>query len=259
MVTYYYVSSNINICQISTPMHTQAEFQLQIFQLRGEHAVTVSTLQENIAEIRKDQGYIQGKGKVRDVCVSTEDDMALKTFRNVCIQTDREKFIKTPGSENTKPVQSVPRKLNLDSITQNLGVIPGAPPPPPPPLPGQLRVSPASSLPAPPPPPPLLPGSVPPPPPPPLPGAGAAPPPPLPGAAPPPPPPLPGAGPPPPPPPPGMPGAPPPPPPFPGCGPPPPLPTFGIAVEKPPRKPTVEPTCPMKPLYWTRIQIQDNK
>lgn len=29
--------------------------------------------------------------------------------------------------------------------------------------------------------------------------------------------------------------------------------------EKAPRKPTIEPACPMKPLYWTRIQIQDNK
>lgn len=33
---------------------------------------------------------------------------------------------------------------------------------------------------------------------------------------------------------------------------------FAQAVEKGPRKPSVEPACPMKPLYWTRIQIQDN-
>ncbi|XP_034164195.1 formin-1 isoform X2 [Pangasianodon hypophthalmus] len=223
----------------------QADFELKIFHLRGEHAVAVSRLQETIAEIQQERGYSQGKTKVRDACVSTEDDAVLKTYRNVCIQTDRETFIKTPESESAKPVQSLPRKLDLDSITQNLGMVPGAPPPPPPPLPGQPRVSPASG----PPPPPPLPGSVPPPPPPPLPGAGAAPPPP---------PPLPGVGPPPPPPPPGMPGVPPPPPPIPGFGPPPPLPTFGLAVEKPPRKPAVEPTCPMKPLYWTRIQIQDD-
>ncbi|RXN06369.1 formin-like isoform X2 [Labeo rohita] len=58
-----------------------------------------------------------------------------------------------------------------------------------------------------------------------------------------------------------------------GCGlPPPPPPIFhsappppgvGIfpceAADNPPRKPTVEPVCPMKPLYWTRIQIQDNR
>ncbi|XP_053538492.1 formin isoform X2 [Ictalurus punctatus] len=243
-------------------LHT--DFEYQVFQLRGEHAVAVSRLQETIAEIQQERGYSRDKRKVCDACVSTEDNTFLKTYRNVCIQTDRETFIKTPEGENTKPVQSLPRKLNLDSITQNLGVVPGAPAPPPPPLPGQPHVSPASGPPPPPPlpgsvpPPPPLPGSVPPPPP--LPGSvPPPPPPPLPGAraAPPPPPPLPGFG-PPPPPPLGMPGAPPPPPPFPGCGPPPPLPTFGLAVETPPRKPAIEPTCPMKPLYWTRIQIQDN-
>ncbi|XP_058254382.1 formin-1-like isoform X1 [Hemibagrus wyckioides] len=234
----------------------QADSELRVFQLRGEHAVALSRLQETIAELQKDRGYTPGKRKVHDACVSTEDDACLKTYRNVCIQTDRETFIKTPESENAKPVQSLPRKLDLNSITQNLGVVPGAPPPPPPPLPGQPGVSSASGSaappPPPPPPPPLPPGSVPPPPPPPLPGAGAAPPPP---------PPLPGAGPPPPPPPPpppGLPGAPPPPPPIPGGAPPPPLPSFGMVVEKPPRKAAIEPTCPMKPLYWTRIQIQDD-
>nr|XP_019940274.1 PREDICTED: formin-1-like [Paralichthys olivaceus] len=117
-----------------------------------------------------------------------------------------------------------------------------------------------SGPPPPPPPPPLPPGlSGPsPPPPPPLPGMAGAPPPP------PPPPPLPGGGPPPPPPPPpppGLPGSgPPPPPPPPGSGPPPPPPMGGFApkVDKAPRKPAIEPACPMKPLYWNRIQIQDN-
>ncbi|XP_043087077.1 formin-2 isoform X2 [Puntigrus tetrazona] len=160
-------------------------------------------------------------------------------------------------------------------------------PPPPPPLPGMG---------APPPPPPLpgmgappLPGMGAPPPPPPLPGMGAPPPPPpLPGmGAPPPPPPLPGMGAPPPPPP--LPGvsappslptsgpAPPPPPPPPGPPPlapgpplsfglgslPPPLPlglyALGVPQEKPPRKSLVEPPRPMKPLYWTRIQLHTKK
>ncbi|KAI5103532.1 formin-2-like isoform X1, partial [Silurus meridionalis] len=156
------------------------------------------------------------------------------------------------------------------------------PPPPPPPLPGQAMMPP-------PPPPPPLPGAGAPPPPPPLPGAGAPPPPPpLPGAgAPPPPPPLPGAGAPPPPPP--LPGAggPPPPPPLPGAGAPPPPPPlllqgacsftppsslgslppplpYGLfalatAQEKTPRKEVVEPPHPMKPLYWTRIQLHARK
>ncbi|KAM9716138.1 LOW QUALITY PROTEIN: formin-2 [Menidia menidia] len=154
------------------------------------------------------------------------------------------------------------------------------PPPPPPPLPG-------SDIPPPPPPPPPLPGSTfpppPPPPPPPLPGSACPPPPPppppLPGSAipPPPPPPLPGglAPPPPPPPPPPSSGGPPPPPPPPGAGCvppgltgalghlPPPLPlglySLGLTQEKPPRKAAVEPPRPMKPLYWTRIQLHTKK
>ncbi|NXG73148.1 FMN2 protein, partial [Baryphthengus martii] len=170
--------------------------------------------------------------------------------------------------------------------------LPGAgvpPPPPPPPLPG-------AGVPPPPPPPPL-PGAgvLPPPPPPPLPGAGV---PPLPGAGVPPPlPPLPGAGVPPPPPP--LPGAgvPPPPPPLPGLGVPPPAPpplpgvapplpvpaqgstypaiqqgcgflppplpsglfAMGMNQEKGSRKHVIEPSRPMKPLYWTRIQLHSKR
>ncbi|XP_031408032.1 LOW QUALITY PROTEIN: formin-2-like [Meleagris gallopavo] len=163
--------------------------------------------------------------------------------------------------------------------------VPPPPPPPPPPLPG------AGVPPPPPPPPPPLPGAgvppPPPPPPPPLPGAGVPPPPPpLPGAGvPPPPPPLPGAGVPPPPPPlPGWgvpPAAPPPlpgeaaslPPPAQGSAYtavpqvggflPPPLPSglfaMGMNQEKGSRKHVIEPSRPMKPLYWTRIQLHSKR
>ncbi|XP_070590123.1 formin-2 isoform X2 [Erythrolamprus reginae] len=159
------------------------------------------------------------------------------------------------------------------------------PPPPPPPLPG-MEVPPA-------PPPPPLPamGVPPPPPPPPLPGMGVLPPPPppLPGMGmppPPPPPPWPGMGGPPPPPPPlqGLTVPPPPPampgvgaPPLPGIGvPPPPAPSLpqvsgflppplptglfvmGINQEKS-RKHAIEPSRPMKPLYWTRIQLHNKR
>ncbi|KAI1240810.1 Formin-2, partial [Lamprotornis superbus] len=112
------------------------------------------------------------------------------------------------------------------------------------------------------------------PPPPPLPGVGVPPPPPLPGAGvPPPPPPLPGLGMPPPAPPP-LPGsAPPLPAPVPGgsypavpqgCGfLPPPLPSglfaMGMNQEKGSRKHVIEPSRPMKPLYWTRIQLHSKR
>ncbi|XP_039388161.1 formin-2 isoform X2 [Mauremys reevesii] len=153
-------------------------------------------------------------------------------------------------------------------------------PPPPPPLPGMGMPPPPPPLPGVgvgmPPPPPPLPGVCLPPPPPPLPGMGM----------PPPPPPLPGAGVPPPPLPlPGM-GIPPPalPPPPPGaalqppaqggflptfglpqvCGVlPPPLPVglfvMGINQDKGSRKHAIEPSRPMKPLYWTRIQLHSKR
>ncbi|KAM6916070.1 uncharacterized protein fmn2a [Xenentodon cancila] len=132
------------------------------------------------------------------------------------------------------------------------------PPPPPPPLPGGVA-------PPPPPPPPPLPGAgpcpPPPPPPPPPPGFGPPPPPPPPPGfgPPPPPPPPPGFGPPPPPPPPGM--GPPPPPPAPGFGPPPPpgfMPSM-MVQEATAAKAMIEPPKPMKPLYWTRIQLHTKK
>uniref|UniRef100_A0A8B9FI66 Formin-2 n=1 Tax=Amazona collaria TaxID=241587 RepID=A0A8B9FI66_9PSIT len=174
------------------------------------------------------------------------------------------------------------------------GGIPAPPPPPPLPGAGVPPLPPPPPLPGagvpPPPPPPPLPGAgvPPPPPPPPLPGAGVPPPPP--------PPPLPGAGVPPPPPPPPLSGAgvPPPPPPLPGLGmPPPPLPggapplaapaqgstypavpqgcgflppllpsglfAMGMNQEKGSRKHVIEPSRPMKPLYWTRIQLHSKR
>ncbi|XP_050170193.1 formin-2 isoform X7 [Myiozetetes cayanensis] len=177
-----------------------------------------------------------------------------------------------------------------------LGMPPPAPPlpgaglPPPPPLLPGVGIPPpplpGAAVPPPPPPPPLPGAAVPPPPPPPpLPGAAVPPPPPLPGAAVPPPPPLPGAGVPPPPPPlPGLGMPPPPPPPLPGGAPPlpapvqgstypavpqgcgflpPPLPSglfaMGMNQEKGSRKHVIEPSRPMKPLYWTRIQLHSKR
>ncbi|NXD96034.1 FMN2 protein, partial [Chaetorhynchus papuensis] len=146
---------------------------------------------------------------------------------------------------------------------------PGFPPPPlAPPLPGAGVPSPLPGW-----------GVPPPPPPPPLPGAGVPPPPPPPPGLglPPPAPPLPGAGLPPPPPP-------LPPPPLPGSAPPlpasvqgstypavpqgcgflpPPLPSglfaMGMNQEKGSRKHVIEPSRPMKPLYWTRIQLHSKR
>ncbi|CAH2328329.1 formin-1 isoform X1 [Pelobates cultripes] len=239
----------------------KSQFEVQVFNVRGEQAVQTSRLQDAIRSLQDElQNRIHFlKGDTQDACVSTEDENPPKTFRNVYIQTDRDTFLK-PSEEDNKTHKTnniVPKKLNITSLNQNLSSA-SSPTSPISLLGSELH----------PPPPPLLPNSVPPPPPvpslgsgppppPPLPGWGPPPPPPLPGSGPPPPPPLPGSGPPPPPP---LPGAgPPPPPPLPGAGPPPPpgLIYGGISsASKAPRKPPVEPGCPMKPLYWTRIQVK---
>ncbi|XP_069065099.1 formin-1 isoform X2 [Pleurodeles waltl] len=228
----------------------KSQFELEIFNVRGEQAVLTSRLEEDIENLKKDLAnrLSRGSGEARDACVSTEDDNAPRTFRNVCIQTDRETFIKSSedDAKSVKNSQVVPGKLNISSLNQTIsnsaeskesGPVPLAPPLPP--------FGPGAPPPPPPPPPPLPPGSAIPPPPPPAP-------PPPPGFGPPPPPPLPGNGPP---------AAPPPPPPFPGSVVPPPPPGLGffkIGSNKAPRKPAIEPSCPMKPLYWTRIQVKDD-
>uniref|UniRef100_A0A1A8DP79 Formin 1 n=1 Tax=Nothobranchius kadleci TaxID=1051664 RepID=A0A1A8DP79_NOTKA len=136
----------------------QSDLQLKVFQLRGEHAATVKQLEDVIAKLQRDKLRSTGQDPVQfcDVAVSTTDDLTPKTSRTVAIQTDRETFIKSPDGDSTgliqSPNQNLPKKLNLDSIEQNL----------------KAETGPA------------------------------------------------------------------------------------------PRKPVVEPACPMKPLYWNRIQIQDN-
>ncbi|KFP01973.1 Formin, partial [Calypte anna] len=258
----------------------QSQFELRVFRIRGEHAVSTAQLEETIAhlKIELDNKLNRRNHKAKDIGVSTEDDNPPKTYRNVCIQTDRETFIKPSEEENraVKNNQILPKKLNISTLSHSISaqsenkdnynvqssesvlpcqpkqMLPPPPPPPPPPLPD-------SSQPA------LVP-----PPPPPLPmgltsqtshfGSGPSLPPPLSEgyrnfqAPPPPPPPLPGLG-------------PPVPPPLPASGLPPPPPPPGpglffnntLSSNQGPRKPAIEPTRPMKPLYWTRIQLQDSR
>ncbi|XP_059561557.1 formin-1 isoform X2 [Myotis daubentonii] len=252
----------------------QVQFELQAFHIRGEHAVITARLEETIENLKHEieHRWRGGCEEMRDVCISTNDDCPPKTYRNVCIQTDRETFLKPCEGEGktTRSNQIIPKKLNISSLSQlsppndNKDILP--------PLQSVECISPsqekASPLPTAPPPPAVIP------PPPPLPpGLGPLPPAPLPppvsaGPPPPPPPPLPpSTGPPPPPPPPPLPsspilpssGGPPPAPTLPGLVPPPPPGLFfGVGPSSQcPRKPAIEPSCPMKPLYWTRIQISD--
>ncbi|XP_032199089.1 formin-1 isoform X4 [Mustela erminea] len=257
----------------------QAQFELQAFHIRGEHAVVTARLEETIETLKREteHRWRGGREEMKDACISTGDDCPPKTYRNVCIQTDRETFLK-PCEGEGKTIRSnqiIPKKLTISSLSQLSppndnkdahgplqsveGLSPSqqktsspppappppavAPPPPPPPLPPGLGpLSPVPPL-----PPPVSAGPPPPPPPPLPPSAGPPPPPP-------PPPPLPSS--------PALPtsGGPPPPPTPPGLAPPPPPGLFfgvGPSSSQCPRKPAIEPSCPMKPLYWTRIQISD--
>ncbi|KAM4667308.1 formin-1 [Amazona ochrocephala] len=264
----------------------KSQFELRVFHIRGEHAVSTAQLEETIAHLKNelDNKLNRRSEKAKDIGISTEDGNPPKTYRNVCIQTDRETFIKPSEEENraVKNNQIVPKKLNISSLSHNISaqsenkdnynvqssesVLPcqpkqmlpppplaPPPPPPPPPLPN------SSLLGLVPPPPPLPTGTTsltsqfgsvsplpppasescrnvqappPPPPPPPLPGSGPPVPPPLPGS--------------------GLP--PPPPPPGPGF-----FFNSTLSSNHGPRKPAIEPSRPMKPLYWTRIQLQDSR
>ncbi|XP_008293203.1 formin-1 [Stegastes partitus] len=103
-------------------MHS--DFELQVFQLRGEHAVSMSHLEGVIAKMQRDRSYNAGqeRGELRDAAVCTADDPTLKTCRTVGIQTDRETFLKSPEGDGApqSPSQNLPKKLNLDSIGLNL-------------------------------------------------------------------------------------------------------------------------------------------
>lgn len=228
----------------------EAKHKLQLFRTHEEHEEVLSKLGATIASLQQERNKDHHKD-LRDVAVCTEDHIRLRVFRSVCIQTDRETFIKSDEVKGAQarsldPQHSVFKNADLNS-TKNLNLIGKekmVPPPPPPPalLPLELE---SKVLPPPPPPPPPpgpcaptispflaqpldVPGSVPPPPPPPpdITGFGL-PPPPLLHSIPPPPP--------------------------------------GGAIflsqmaDNALRKQSVEPVCPMKPLYWTRIQIQENR
>ncbi|XP_068564522.1 formin [Cebidichthys violaceus] len=281
--------------------YTEAEHQAALLQLKRECKEELENLQEdfgqelsrlrvenenNVARLAEQQAKLsqvgtRRRGELKDVAVSTEDNFVHKSFRTVCIQTDRETFVKThedgedSGRVCTSPQQQkvTPKKLDLASISLSLAgqrddtsssthdapsrtlPPPGAtlPPSEQPPAPSQATKT--DKLPPPPPPPPCLssplnhmqlsngpPPPLPPPPPPP-------PPPSMPGFTPPPPPPPPsmsGFAPPPPPPPPSMSGfAPPPPPPpppsMPGFAPPPPPPPPSMSGFAPPPPPPPPP------------------
>ncbi|XP_032441512.1 formin [Xiphophorus hellerii] len=207
----------------------QEDYEHQLCKLRDENRDNVARLELMLEELQVSQVWSQHPDGLKDAAVSTADGLLDKSFRNVSIQTDRENFIISPedGDMTTTTCSNLQQTMgaskNPDMVSTEVlsssSVVSTLPQSHPPNSQKRRSLSP-------PPPPPLPPPGVAHPPPPPLP----------PGVA-----------------------HPPPPPPPPGVAhPPPPPPAGGVIAEKPPRKRAVEPSRAMKPLYWTRIQIQDD-
>ncbi|XP_038073094.1 uncharacterized protein LOC119741421, partial [Patiria miniata] len=222
----------------------ELDHELAMVELRGDHATKLCALEDKLSTL---QDTLMHGGGSREPSSDTQQ----KVMMDVGVNTDWIDYSR----------QGLQKQIELfEEIKESGGgKVPAPPPPPPIPLVDAQNA-------APPPPPPSLAGlptppggaSVPPPP------SGVPPPPPLPPSAHtiPQPPPPPGAG--------GVP--PPPPPPMPGMMPPPPPPPPGSLIipagphssqspagtpstPKGPAKIAIEPTVPMKPLYWNRIQL----
>ncbi|CAB1413974.1 unnamed protein product [Pleuronectes platessa] len=105
----------------------QEEFGRELSSLRVDHEDSVARLESTVAELqaRLSQAGSQTRGEVRDVSVSTGDDCLQKSFRTVCVQTDRETFVRTPEDgevteTSPRPQKVTPRKLDLASISLSL-------------------------------------------------------------------------------------------------------------------------------------------
>ncbi|MEQ2215502.1 hypothetical protein XENOCAPTIV_001889 [Xenoophorus captivus] len=216
----------------------QGDYELQLYKLREENRDNVDHLELIIAELRAKVTQVQSynQGGLKDVAVSTPDGFLHKSFHNVSIQTDKENFVNSSedGEVNLQQQMGIPKKLDMACISLNLSGQTGdvlsssstftflqtLPPGESLPQPGAcFQNSPPAKQDC---------LSPPPPPPPSFSLCLPPPPPPLPQSA------------------------------LGVAHPPPPPPVGGVMVEKPPRKPAVEPSRAIKPLYWTRIQIQDD-
>ncbi|XP_043961664.1 formin [Gambusia affinis] len=199
----------------------QEDYERQLCKLRDENRDNVARLELMLEQLQAkvSQVWSQHPDGLKDVAVSTTDGLKDNSFRNVSIQTDRENLITSPEDGDITTTTCSDLQQSLEA-SKNPDMVST----------GEVLSSSSvvSTLPQSHPPSSQKQHSLSPPPPP--------PPPPPPGVAPP-----------------------PPPPPPPGVAHPPPPPSAGgVIAEKPPRKQAVEPSRAMKPLYWTRIQIQDD-
>ncbi|MBN3320315.1 FMN2 protein, partial [Atractosteus spatula] len=277
--------------QMEEVLELQEESVLKTVKLKEEHVNVIQQLEQTIEDLRTKIAELEKQYTPleKDICTKDQEcgsgEVAFKDFCDVDLQTEEQIMLSSleAKSVQTSPVEeSFKFKVPLrDGMSSSSSVLPNGTDSVPqlqlgtdaptyhseislvlspktaqgfvcmcqqqqqpslPPASGQ-----SCAVPPPPPPPPLPGALVPPPPPPPLPGSCPPPPPPLPGMMPP------SA--------PGSAGPPPPPPPFGSL--PPPLPAglfaLGMAQDRGSRKTMIEPPRPMKPLYWTRIQLHARK
>ncbi|XP_041468884.1 uncharacterized protein LOC121418805 [Lytechinus variegatus] len=216
------------------------EHEMSIFDVRGQHAALVCMLEDQLSDLRKRVQELEAEQYkyINKQCVDVAVETDKIEINREALQRHIDKFEEFQQEQGTqehshkaqKPSKHKgqtgsntlsPNELHPSAVADipHGAVVSQPPPPPPPPLPG------AMTTPPPPPPPPLAlsahTGMPPPPAPPPLPGAlGNS----------------------------SQPPAPPPPP-------------FGVPgkamliTQKVPTKPVIEPSVPMKPLYWNRIQL----
>ncbi|CAL8316181.1 unnamed protein product [Boreogadus saida] len=123
--------------------YTEAEHQAALLQLKREckeeeeklqedHGRALSRLREEheenlaLARLHAQRALAEAprRGDLRDACVSTEDEVPRKAFRTVCVQTDRETFLRAPdgGGGGGCPQQQMapPKRLDLASISLSL-------------------------------------------------------------------------------------------------------------------------------------------
>ncbi|KAM4591298.1 uncharacterized protein fmn2a isoform 2-T2 [Odontesthes bonariensis] len=248
-------SSEDESCLIPQLEKTIDDLQIKIAMLQGQQAFTAKSTGDNMGALGSGHHEIPqmmgGRLEKLSQEVSVQTSPVEEGFKfDVPLNGGSDSMSSSASTSIPKSAMGFVCKCQQKQQS-SLHPVPPPPPPPPPSISGSMPPPPLPGVAIPPPPPPPLPGvgPCPPPPPPPLPGFGPPPPPPPPpGMGPPPPPALPGMGPPPPPPPPGF-GPPPPPGPMPSM----------MVQEAAPAKAMKEPPKPMKPLYWTRIQLHAKK
>ncbi|KAJ8007327.1 hypothetical protein DPEC_G00116380 [Dallia pectoralis] len=105
----------------------QDDFRKQLSQVREDKEECVYRLECSLLRLQSElaRGPGHRRQDLRDVAVSTSDDLSPRAFRTVCVQTDRQTFLGTTESENgsirsPQLPRNAPKRLDLSSISLKL-------------------------------------------------------------------------------------------------------------------------------------------